>query len=194
MKRHNIYLPMAATILTAALAIPAAAQKQVPLKMTFSGSKVATTIDLGPNTRTDEVHLAGNSTLGPFTFRGLRADETIPQSFGRCGDGSGPNLRVAAGGGVFRFKDGSLLTVTITGGALCVDLDHGVGHLDETYQITGGTGRFEGAKGSSLALTATLRAVLYDASNQAVLLTITGELDGTILAAARREEGQNDPQ
>jgi hypothetical protein len=193
MKRHNIYLPMTAMILTAALALPAAAQKQVPLKMTFSGSKVATTIDLGPNTRTDEVHLAGNSTLGPFTFRSLRADETIPQSFGRCGDGSGPNLRVVAGGGVFRFQHGSLLTATITGGALCVDLDHVVGHLNETYQITGGTGRFEGAKGS-LALTATLRAVLYDASNQAVLLTMTGELDGTILAAAIREEGQNEPQ
>jgi hypothetical protein len=187
MKRHNIYLPMAAMILTAALAVPAAAQKQVPLKMTFSGSKVATTTDLGPNTRTDEVHLAGSSTLGPFTFRSLRADETIPQSFGRCGDGSGPSLRVVAGGGVFRFQDGSLLTVTLTGGALCVDLDHVVGHVNETYQITGGTGRFEGAKGS-LRSTATLMAVLYDASNQAVLLTITGELDGTILAAAIREE------
>ncbi|MDQ2776747.1 MAG: hypothetical protein M3Y57_17780 [Acidobacteriota bacterium] len=193
MKRHNIYLPMTAMILTAALALPAAAQKQVPLEMTFSGSKVATTIDLGPNTRTDEVHLAGNSTLGPFTFRSLRADETIPQSFGRCGDGSGPNLRVVAGGGVFRFQDGSLLTATITGGALCLDLDHMVGHLNETYQITGGTRRFEGAKGS-LALTATLRAVLYDASNQPVLLTMTGELDGTLCAAAIREEGQNEPQ
>jgi hypothetical protein len=193
MKRHNIYLPMAAMILTAALALPAAAQKQVPLKMTFSGSKVATTIDLGPNTRTDEVHLAGNSTLGPFTFRSLRADETIPRSFGRCGDGSGPNLRVVAGGGVFRLQDGSLLTVTITGGALCVDLDHFVGHLNETYQITDGTRRFQGATGT-LALTATLRAVLSDASNQAVLLTMTGELDGTILGAAIREEGPNEPQ
>jgi hypothetical protein len=193
MKRHNVYLPMAAMIMTAALAMPAAAQKQeqVPLKMTFSGSKVATKIDLGPNTRTDEVHLAGNGTLGPFTFRSLRADETIPQSFGKCGAGSGPNLRVVAGGGVFRFQDGSLLTVTLTGGALCVDLDHVVGHVNETYQITGGTGRFEGAKGS-LASTATLGAVLNDASNQAVLLTINGDLDGTILASAIPEGGQNE--
>jgi hypothetical protein len=167
--------------------------QQRPLKMTLSGSKVATTIDLGPNTRTDEVHLAGNSTLGPVTYRGLRADETIPQSVGKCGDGSGPILRVAAGGGVFRFQDGSLLTVALSGGTLCVDLDHVVGHLQETYQITGGTGRFQTAKGS-LALTATLGAVVADASNSAVLLTITGESDGTVLGAAIREAGQNEPQ
>ena len=35
--RSGIYLPMAALILTAALAIPAAAQKQVPFKGTFQG-------------------------------------------------------------------------------------------------------------------------------------------------------------
>jgi hypothetical protein len=165
--------------------------QQQPLKMTLSGSKVATAIDLGPNTRTDEVHLAGNGTLGPFTFRGLRTDGIIPQSFGKCGDGSGPILRVVGGGGVFRFQDGSLLTVTMTDGALCVDLDHMVGHLQDTYQITDGTGRFAGAKGS-LVLTATLKALLIDASNLAVLLTITGGADGTILGVAIPEEGQNE--
>jgi hypothetical protein len=36
--RTNIYLPMAAMILTAALAIPAAAQTQVPFKGTFQGN------------------------------------------------------------------------------------------------------------------------------------------------------------
>ncbi len=153
--------------------------QQRPVKMTFSGSMVPTTINLGPNTITDEEHLDGNGTLGPFTLRKLRTDETIPQSFGRCGDGSGPNLRVVAGGGVFRFQDGSLLTVTIIGGALCIDLDHLVGHLTETYQITGGTGRFEGAKGNNLALTATLKAVLFN-SNGPVLLTSTGGFEGTV--------------
>jgi hypothetical protein len=130
--------------------------------------------------------------LGLFTFRGLRTDETIPQSFGRCGDGSGPIYRVVAGGGVFRFQDGSLLTVTLSGGTLCVDLDHLVGHVQDTYQITGGTGRFEGAKGS-LVQAATLNAVLFDTSNSAVLLTITGESDGTILGARMGGEGQNAP-
>ena len=166
--------------------------QQLPLKMTLSGSKVATSIDLGPNTRTDEVHLGGNGTLGPVTFRGLRTDGTIPQSFGRCGDGSGPILLVVTGGGVFRFQDGSLLTVMMSGGSLCVDVDHMVGHLQDTYQITAGTGRFEGAKGS-LVLTATMKALLYDTSNSPVLLTITGDSNGTILGAAIQNEGQNEP-
>ena len=36
--RSNIYLPMAAIILTAALAVPVAAQTQVPFKGTFQGN------------------------------------------------------------------------------------------------------------------------------------------------------------
>src|SRR5439155_2617455 len=105
--------------------------QQRPVKLTFSGSIVPTTIDLGPNTITDEEHLAGDGTLGPFTFRKLRTDETVPQSFGSCGKGSGPNRRVVNGGGVFRFQDGSLLTVKLMGGSLCIDFDNMVGHLTE---------------------------------------------------------------
>ena len=41
--RSNIYLPMAAMILTAALAIPAAAQKQVP----FNGAMQGHDTDIG---------------------------------------------------------------------------------------------------------------------------------------------------
>jgi hypothetical protein len=145
------------------------------VKMAFSGSMVPTAIDVQPNTITDEELLAGNGTLGPFTFRKLRSDETSPQSFGTCGSGFGPSIRVAAGGGVFRFEDGSLLTVTVTEGVLCVDLDHLVGHLTETYQITGGTGRLKGASGA-LQLAGKLKPVLFSASNAAVLLTNTGEL------------------
>ena len=36
--RSNVYLPMAAMILTAALAVPAAAQQQVPFKGTLQGN------------------------------------------------------------------------------------------------------------------------------------------------------------
>ena len=149
------------------------------VKMAFSGSMAPTAIDMQPDTITDEELLAGNGTLGPFTFRKLRTDETVPQSFGSCGSGVGPSLRVVAGGGVFRFEDGSLLTVTVTEGVLCVDVDHLVGHLTETYQITGGTGRFKGVSGE-LQSTGELKPVLFSASNAAVLLTNTGELRGTL--------------
>jgi hypothetical protein len=40
--RSNLYLPTAAMILTAALALPAAAQKQVPFKGTFLGNDTVT--------------------------------------------------------------------------------------------------------------------------------------------------------
>ena len=149
------------------------------VEMAFSGSMVPTAIDVQPNTITEEEVLAGNGTLGSFTFRKLRTDETSPVSFGSCGNGFGPSLRVVAGGGVFRFKDGSLLTVTVTEGILCADFDHRVGHLTETYQITGGTGRFEDASGV-LQSTGNLKPVLFSASNAAVLLTNTGELKGTV--------------
>src|SRR5258705_9988869 len=109
--------------------------RQGQVKMAFSGSMVPTAIEVQPDTITDEELLAGNGTLGPFTFRKLRTDETSPQFFGSCGSGFGPSIRVVAGGGVFRFEDGSLLTVTVTEGVLCVDLDHLVGHITETYQI-----------------------------------------------------------
>jgi hypothetical protein len=147
--------------------------------MAFSGSMISTAIDVQPNTITDEELLAGSGTLGPFTFRKLRTDETVPQFVGSCGSGSGPTFQVVAGGGVFRFEDGSLLTVMVTTGVLCVDLDHRVGHLTETYQITGGTGRFNGASGT-LQSAGTLQAVLFNAASAAVLDTNTGELKGTV--------------
>lgn len=153
--------------------------RQGPVRMTFSGSMAPTAIDVQPNTITDEELLAGNGTLGPFTFRKLRTDETSPESFGSCGNGFGPSIRVVAGAGVFRFDDGSLLTVTVTEGVLCVDVDHVVGHLTETYQITGGTGRFKGASGAFQS-TGRLMPVLFSASNAAVLLTNMGDLKGTV--------------
>jgi hypothetical protein len=153
--------------------------RQRQVKMAFSGSMVPTAIEVQPNTITDEELLSGNGNLGPFTLRKLRTDETTPQSFGSCGSGFGPSLRVVAGGGVFRFEDGSLMTVTLTEGVLCVDVDHLVGHLTESYQITGGTGRLEGASGA-LQLTGNVTPVLFSASNAPVLLTNTGALNGTV--------------
>ena len=43
--------------------------QQRPVKMTFSGTLGPSTLSLQPNTNTDEQNLAGNGTLGPFTFR-----------------------------------------------------------------------------------------------------------------------------
>ncbi len=147
-----------------------------PVKMTFSGTNVATTINLQPNTVTDEQHSAGDGTFGPFTFRELHADGPSPQPPSDC---SGPNFAIVAGAGVFRFQDGSLLIVTVKDGSGCVNPAAGKAALSVNYQITGGTGRFEGASGA-LTYTATMMAVLRNASNAPALLTLTGEIEGTV--------------
>ena len=46
--RSNIYVPMAAMILTAALAVPAAAKDQVPFKGTMQGPDTDTCFSPGP--------------------------------------------------------------------------------------------------------------------------------------------------
>src|SRR5258705_9509897 len=54
--------------------------QQRPVKMTFSGTAAASTINLQqPNTNTSEENFAGNGTLGPFTFRNINAETTSPQ-------------------------------------------------------------------------------------------------------------------
>src|SRR5262249_1865746 len=89
------------------------------VKMTFSGSIISSPLSLAPETLNHEEHLAGNSTLGPFTYRGVWADDPATRSDGNCGSGFGPNFQLVTGGGVFRFQDGSLLTVGLTEGVLC---------------------------------------------------------------------------
>jgi hypothetical protein len=156
------------------------------LRMRFSGSTMSTTLAIAPNTLNHETDVAGHGPLGPFTYRGLWADDPSSQTAGSCGSGFGPNYRIVAGGGVFRFEDGSLLTVQLTGGTLCVDVSNParpVGRQFETYQITGGTGRFENAAatcgttadGCTVRLTATRGLVLRDSAGAPTLFTYTGE-------------------
>ena len=163
--------------------------EQKPVKMTFSGTMMGSTINLQPDTVTDEQNVAGDGTLGTFTFRELHADTDSPQPSSSCS--SGPYFPTVRGGGVFRFQDGSLLTVTVTEGAICIDLEHQVGHLTVSYPITGGTRRFEGASGT-LTLTVTLIPVLFRASGGAPFFTNTGEFEGTISGAAIDEERQDE--
>src|SRR5919205_843042 len=113
-------MAMAALMLN--LGVAGVYAQQRPVNMTFSGTVEPSTIKLQPDTNTDEEDLAGNGTLGPFTLRELHADTGSPQASTSC---SGPTkvfFPTVAGAGVFRFQDGSLLTVKLTpGSSLCID-------------------------------------------------------------------------
>jgi hypothetical protein len=174
---------IATMVLMLGLGVASVHAQERPVRMKFSGSMVPTSIVVQPNSITDEELLAGDGALGSFTFRKLRTDALAPQPSSAC---PGLNIPVLAAGGVFRFQDGSLLTVGLKEpGALCIVPPQG--HLTETYEITGGTGRFRGATGS-LTLKATLSVVMVSNSGQPVLLTSTGTLEGTVDAPGIRDE------
>jgi len=168
--------------------------QQHPVKMVFSGTAAPSTVNLQqPNTTNDEENYAGNGTLGPFTFRNVRAITASPQSSITC---SGPNqifLSSKAGAGVFRFQDGSLLKVNLTQGSDCIDLAAEEAHCTLTFQITGGTGRFKDASGV-LTLTETVVPVLADALNNPVFFAATGEFTGTVSGVAREADRQEERQ
>ena len=153
----------------------------------------ATTLNLAPDTVTDEVDLAGDGSFGPFTFRELHADSLVPPQDppATC---AAPLLflPVVTAGGVLRFQDGSLLVVNLVTreegpeAGICINFEVGMARLTETYEITGGTKRFQQASGN-LTLTATVTPVLFNASNMPALLTSFGRFEGTISGVSHRD-------
>ena len=93
----------------------------------------------------------------------------------------GVNVPVLAGAGAFRFNDGSLLTIELTNGGLCIDFSVLAARMNETFKVTGGTGRFKNASGT-LTLNGTVRPLMFTSSAdpQAILLIISGQITGTI--------------
>jgi hypothetical protein len=131
-KRSNIYLPMAAMILTAALAMTAVAQNQVPFKGAMQGNDTDTAFT---NT-TVTVLTVGTGVgthVGQFSFT-----QQITVNFAD-GTDTGSAHWIAANGDSF--------DTTIAGSGEPTDTP-GVIRITEIHTITGGTGRFAGAQGS----------------------------------------------
>jgi hypothetical protein len=185
--KSNVCLSMAALFLN--LGVASVSAQETPVNMKFSGDGGPSAINLNlPDTRNGEESLAGNGTFGPFTFRLVRASATSPQLSGTCSDTFFPTV---AGAGLFRFQDGSLLMVKVTGGGDCVDFVHGIAHCALTFQIEGGTGRFEGVSGGILTLTE-LALPIFDDLGAPVFFTETGGFTGWISGVGR--EGPQDVQ
>ena len=181
--KHGMTIAMSLLIASAI-----AYAQQTPIKMTFSGNAGATTIDLKQlNANTGEENLAGNGTLGSFSFRLIKASATAPQPSHTCAGLYFPNT---AGGGIFRFQDGSLLYVSLTGGGDCIDFVRMMATCTLTFKINGGTGRFKAASGV-LTLTETAVPVLADASQTPVFFSETGGFTGTISGLSNDENSQD---
>jgi hypothetical protein len=159
------------------LGITGAYAQNVPVKMSFSGNGGASAIDLKyPGSHTGEENVAGNGTFGQFTFRNVSANSLAPGQSTTCMGVYFPRL---AGGGVIRFQDGSLLTVSLSQGGDCIDFVHMLGHCVLTLQVTGGTGRFLNATGT-LTYDETALPVIADFTQFPVLFSERGEITGTI--------------
>ncbi len=165
------------------------------VKMTFSGTEAKSAVDLKfPDTKTGEFNFAGNGTLGSFTFRNVEAEGATPQPSSSCSDPNQVYFPVVAGAGVFRFRDGSLLKVKLTEGHDCIDFVALEAHCTRTFEITGGTGRFEDASSSILTLTETVVPVLFDAAGSPAFFAATGEFTGMVSRAAGEDEDQDERQ
>ena len=128
--RSNMYLTMAAMILTA-VAVPAAAQKQVPFKGTIQGVDQDTAFT--PTTVSVTTKGTGIAThLGQFSFK---LDNTVTFPAG-----------TSVGSATFVAANGDTISATVTGSGEFIPPD--LISIMETYTITGGTGRFAGAQGT----------------------------------------------
>ena len=149
--RSRIYLPTAAMILTAVLAIPAAAQQQVPFKGTFQGKDTVipptiATSGTGIGTHMGAFSLTQETSLTNFTGSAhwvAANGDSIDSTFVASPD----------------FSTQSLGYITVT----------------EIHTITGGTGRFAGVQGNYVLV----RTHLVELSNDGTHVTF-GSFNGTI--------------
>ncbi len=186
------YIAMAALLLT--LAVTAVSAEQTTVKMKFSGTSAPSTVNLlySDASSNDEDNFAGNSSLGSFTVRNVRALPNSPTPSSSCSGSNLLHFTELHGGSVLRFQDDSLLFLNLTEGSDCVDIVTGEADCVLTFQITGGTGRFKNASGT-LTMTEKAVTVLADATGNPVFFAVTGEFTGTI-SGVEREEQRDDSQ
>jgi len=152
--RSNIYVPIAVMILASALAVPAAAQKQVPFKGTFQGN----------DTVNDTAATLATAATGTGTHLGqFNLTQRLTLNFANSTD-TGSAEWIAA--------DGDIINTTVVGSAIPGDV---VFTITEIHTITGGTGRFAGAQGSFTVHRTHVVAPSDDGTH-----VISGSFEGTI--------------
>ncbi|MBV9265795.1 MAG: hypothetical protein JO061_06475 [Acidobacteriaceae bacterium] len=179
------------------LGVASAFAQETHIKMRFSGTSENSATSLQePNTSNDADSFAGHSALGSFTVRLIRAIANSPSSSSTCSGANQLYLLELAGGGVFRFEDGTLLYVNLTEGSDCIDfVPTVVAHCSLTFKISGGTGRFKNASGV-LTMTETVVPVLnaLNDPNNPVFFAATGEFTGTVSGICEEMEHPDEVQ
>ena len=132
----KFYPPIAAMILAAALAIPAAAQQQVPFKGTFQGKDCV---------------LPENTGCSPFhSFTITTSGTGIGTQIGNFSLNQETSLTSAppAGSAHWVAANGDRIESTFVVVSFQLNTPPGYATITESHTITGGTGRFAGAQGS----------------------------------------------
>jgi hypothetical protein len=157
------------------LTLGAAGARAQPFSITVSGTNVPSAADLGTGTPTSEYDLAGNA--GTFTFRALSSSAASPQPSSTCTGPSRIYIPTVAGMAVLRSPDGSLLQLTHAEGSDCLDFSAGHALCVRSYQVIGGTGRFQSVSGGAVTLTMTLTPVV---PGHFAMFVVNGEITGTV--------------
>ena len=134
--KTTIYLPIATMLLTAALAVPVAAENLVPFKGSIQGHEIDTPQG-GPPPTTLSVNGSATgiaSHVGQFSFT-YQLTVTLAN-----GTATGFARLIAA--------NGDSIYTTVVGQAELSDIPGGFLKVTEIHTITSGTGRFTGAQGS----------------------------------------------
>ena len=168
--------------------------REYKFKATLSGTRVRTPTDTtedgpAPGLLASLTMAEGKSTFGPLTFQ--EVSDFIPSGPCTLPDGTsgfaaellspipGTQSRWT---GAFRFSNtGELLSFDQASGLVCINLDTFEFTVEQTYEISGGTGKFENATGD-LTLRGQGRALNFDATGEAVFSIIgNAEFEGTII-------------
>ena len=159
-----------------------AGTRELPWKTSFSGSVVNTQSDTNGDGNKGGVSSTGiKGSLGSGTAR-------VTSEFAFSGPGTCPNgnaglnftLLPGTGHGIFRFDStGDLLFTKTSSATLCFDPLTTIQFFSGAENITGGTGRFAGAAGSTTySGTAT---TLFDDGAGNFFAELSGTIEGTII-------------
>jgi hypothetical protein len=151
MRTHYLTLGLTLFVLTGGVGAAHAEDQQVHWKASFSGGFVSTQSDTNKDGNTGGLNSGGfKGTLGAGTAQGVT--EFVFSGPGTCPNGNaGLNFTLLPGTGhsIYRFNStGDLLFVEISSSTICFDPIITIQFYSWVDNITDGTGRFAGAKGS----------------------------------------------